>query len=157
LPDGEGVKWVDWAFSCYRTYKIKGGAVAMVEFLAMTKGWMAKADGTGSDIPPPASPDQIQMDRDHEFWFKHEYILSVYAPNLSDLRRHLEGSYKGKLKCAVTVGDASQDAPYARTVPVQKDLIGCDLHHWPGGHLLHQVDPAGFVDALLGTLKKLDE
>jgi len=60
------------------------------------------------------------------------------------------------MKCAVTVGERSGDAPYAQTTYMQRDVLGCEHHVWPGGHLLFQVDPQGFNKALLDTLKKLD-
>jgi len=122
----------------------------------MTVGWKATASGAGAEIPPPQSEDEIQMDRDHIFWFENEYVLSIWTPNLLELKRHLAGEYKETMAVACTVGRASRDAPYAQTTYVQMDILGCEHHVWPGGHLISVVDPEGFVKVLLETLEKLD-
>lgn len=156
LPGDEGTHFIDWAFAVFRTYKTAGPKKAMVEFLSMTVGWKATSSGAGADIPPPQSEDEIEMDRDHLFWFENEYMLSVFTPNLLELKRHLSGQYKDTLKVALTVGRDSGDAPYAKTTYVQKDILGCQHHMWPGGHLLYQVDPEGFVRTFQDTLEKLE-
>ncbi|KAJ9616428.1 hypothetical protein H2200_000146 [Cladophialophora chaetospira] len=156
LPGEEGTKWIDWAFSVFRTYKTAGPKKAMVEFLSMTVGWKATSSGAGADIPPPQSEDEIEMDRDHLFWFENEYTLSVFTPNLLELKRHLVGKYKDTLSVAVTVGKNSGDAPYAKTTYVHEEILSCQHHMWPGGHLLYLVDPQGFVKVFLDTLEKLE-
>ncbi len=154
LPGEEGTKWIDWCFSVFRTYKSAGPKKAMLEFLSMTFGWKATSSGAGADIPPPQREEDIEMDRDHIFWFENEYGLSIFTRNLLELKRHLVGEYKEKLTVVCTVGKSSGNAPYAQTTYVQKEILGCEQHFWPGGHLLYLVDPEGFVKVFLETLEK---
>ena len=90
LLPGEGPKWLDWVFSVYETYRTSGSAKAMVEFLSMTVGWKATASGEGADVPPPQTESEVEIDRDHEWWFENEYMLTIYTPNLFELKKHLE-------------------------------------------------------------------
>jgi pimeloyl-ACP methyl ester carboxylesterase len=158
LQGEEGTKWMDWCFSVYRLYKTVGARRAMLEFLGMTVGWKATATASeGMGIPPPQSEEEVEMDRDHEWWFENEFMLTIYTPNLFELRAHLRGEGVGTMRVACTVGEASGHAPYARTTYVQRDILGCQHHVWPGGHLLHAVDVDGFVRAMLESLAKLDK
>ena len=157
LPGSEGIKWIDWAFSVFQTYRMSGPRKAMLEFLSMTVGWKSKASGEGAEIPPLEIEDEIEMDRDHEWWFEYEFMLTVYTPNLLGLKRHLDGKYKDKMSVAVTMGKESGNAPYARTTYVHRNILGCRHFSWPGGHLFYAVDPEEFVKTILDTFKKLDE
>ena len=156
LPGDEGLKYINWTFEVYRIYKTEGPKPAMLRFLSMTKGWKSKASGEGAEIPPPQSEDEVEVDRDHQWWFDNEFMLSIYTPNLLELKWHLDGKYKESMKCVVTVGEKSGDAPYAQSTHVQRDILGCEHQTWPGGHLLYAVDPEGFVKAMLETIKKLE-
>ena len=156
LPGQEGINWIDWCFSVYQTYKTAGPKKAMLEFLSMAVGWKATSSDAGAEAPPPLAEEDIEIDRSHAWWFANEYMLTIYTPNLNELRRHLAGEYKDTMSVACTVGKASGDAPYAKTTYVQRDILGCQHDVWPGGHLLFSVDPDAFVEAMLGTLKLLE-
>jgi hypothetical protein len=127
----------------------------MVEFLSMTEGWMATSSG-GKDTTPPKSEDEVPVDRDHEWWFGNEFIMTIYTPNLFELRRHLGAESKGKMKVVVTVGEASEDAPYAMTTGVQGEILGVEVIRWPGGHSLFAVKPGLLCRGFWGRWRGLE-
>lgn len=157
LPADESVKMIDFCFDVYQIYKTQGADKAMRRFLTMGEGWNARGDSDKSDEASAVGHVDVMTDREDLWWFEHEYIsMTIYTPNLFALKAFLSNEFARTMSCAVVVGKASGQAPYARTTYVQKDLLGCQHHVWPGGHSVYAADPEAFVTAMLETLRKLD-
>lgn len=172
LPPAESVAMLDFCFAVYRTYKTDGPTKALRQFLGLAKGWKAtgsQGDSASSGSEPTSKPEtekeravvEEEIDpqdlKEHIYWFDHEYVtMTTFTPNLFGLKSLLE-KYSTTMSCACTAGEASADAPYARTTYAQRNILGCQHHVWPGGHLVYKTDPPAFVRALLETLTKLDD
>ena len=105
----------------------------------------------GLHDPPQSEEDVSHPNGDH--FFKNEFLVaSIYTPNMATLRKLQEEG----MPIAVAIGADSGNASYARTTYVQRDLIGCQHHRWPSEHLVYQVDPKAFADALLSSIDKSD-
>jgi pimeloyl-ACP methyl ester carboxylesterase len=172
LLGNEGIKWVDFCGEVNSLFKNEGGGPAFARFMSMTIGW----DSTGDDEldrkraeeqasvakPGPATaPAAGAVDANQLYWFEHEFlVVTLYTPNLFELREHLHGSKYAHLspKSVVSVaGKASGKAPYAATTYVQQQILGCQHQVWPGGHLYYVFNPKGFAGELKRTLEGLKD
>jgi hypothetical protein len=82
-----------------------------------------------------------------EFFMAHEYLpLGRYSPDFEAIRRNA-------VPVVTAAGHDSADAYYARTAPIQAELLGCRYTEFPGHHLSFILEPVDFAEALRAVLR----
>ncbi len=141
LPDAD--RQLMFHQEVHRTFLEDGPLAARALFTTGVFG--ARAAPTPRDDIAGA---EVDIDDGHYFW-EHEHLpLVSYRPDIDRIRAH-------GVPAVLAVGRESDDLYFARTARLLGTLLGSGHTDFPGGHLGHFQNPAGFARALRAVLGEL--
>ena len=116
------------------TFDTQGALAAMKLFSSCLRG-----------MSGPIAP----LKKDVSFFFGKEFLnISRFVPDLATIRK------ANVVPVVLLVGELSDDAYYARSVPIIAEHLQCEKITMPGNHLAFLLEPQVFAEALSKVIAK---